>query len=159
MDSRIYQDPDKADADEVLNLSDAVAQQAQTVSQLQSQLSSLSEDLTSLRDSVSLTPGAGISLMSYVTDLGGSHVTRVGTTCYIRFFLRVTQGLARNSSLTKLPADMRPPVMAFVTAEVTASAVTTHVHGDVTADGDVLVPRTLKAGDSILVWGAWGVVR
>lgn len=67
MDSRIYQDPDKADADEVLNLSDDVAQQAQSVfqlsalvesqaqevQQLQDQLSSLSEDLTSLQDSVS----------------------------------------------------------------------------------------------------------
>lgn len=66
MDSRIYQDPDKADADEVLDLSDDVAQQAQSVSQLsalvesqaqevqqlQSQLSSLSQTLTSLQAQV-----------------------------------------------------------------------------------------------------------
>lgn len=64
-----------------------------------------------------------------------------------------------NSSLTKLPADMRPPANAFVTAEVTVSGVITYVHGDVTADGDVLVPRNVEAGDTILVWGAWGVVR
>lgn len=108
---------------------------------------------------MSLTPGAGISLASYVSDLGHSHVTRVGTTCYIRFFLRVTQGFAANSSLTKLPADIRPPVSAFIMAEVTASGVMTHVHGDVRADGNVQVSKTVKAGDSILVWGAWGVVR
>ena len=173
MDSRIYQDPDKADADEVLNLSDDVAKQAQTVSQLsalvesqaqevqslKSQLSSLSQALTSLRESVCLTPGDGISLASYVFDRGGSHVTRVGTTCYIRFFLEVTQGFAANSILTKLPADMCPPVSAFIMAEVTVSGVMTPVHGDVTSDGYVLVPKTVKAGDDMLVWGAWGVVR
>lgn len=115
--------------------------------------------IDALRDSVCLTPGDGISLASYVSDRGSSHVTRVGTTCYIRFFLRVTQEFAANSSLTKLPADMRPPVSAFIMAEVVASGVMTHVHGDVTADGDVLIPKTMKAGDIILVWGAWGVVR
>lgn len=225
MDSRIYQDPDKADADEVLNLSDDVAQQAQSVSQLQSlvesqaqevqalqsQLSSLSQalsslqaqvsgmepsvdkiptieesvtelsagqssqdfqiqginsqlsgvesDVASLRDSVCLRPGAGIILTSYVSDLGGSHVTRVGTTCYLRLFLRVTHGFAANFNLTTLPADVRPPMWAFTTAEVTTSGVTSHVHGDVTLEGQVIVPKTMKEGDGILVWGAWGVER
>ena len=74
MDSRIYQDPDKADADEVLDLSDDVAQQAQSVSQLsalvesqaqevqalQSQLSSLSQALTSLQAQVAgMAPSVG----------------------------------------------------------------------------------------------------
>lgn len=114
-------------------------------------------DIDALRDSVSQTPGAGISLSPYVSDLGGSHVTRVGTTCYLKFYLRVTQGFAENFNLATLPADVRPPMDAFVTAEVITSGVTSQIHADVTTAGQVMVPKTFKAGDYILVWGAWAV--
>ena len=83
----------------------------------------------------------------------------MGTACYLKLYLRVTQGFAANFNLTTLPADARPPVGAFVTAEVTTSGTTSHVHADVTADGQVKVPRATKAGDGILVWGAWAVER
>lgn len=116
-------------------------------------------DIDALRDSVSRTPGAGISLASYVSDLGGSHVTRVGTTCYLRLFLLVTHEFAANFNLTTLPADVRPPMWAFTMIEVTTSGVTSHVHGDVAPGGQVIVPKTMKEGDSILVWGAWAVER
>ena len=91
MDSRIYQDPDKADADEVLDLSDDVAQQAQSVSQLsalvesqaqevqqlQDQLSSLSQTLTSLEGQlqtmqadVSKIPGIEQDVLTHGIEIG-----------------------------------------------------------------------------------------
>lgn len=110
-------------------------------------------DIDALRDSLSQTP----SLTSYVTDLGGSHVTRIGTTCYIRLYLRVTQGFAANSNLTTLPEAYRPAEPAFVTASVTKDGETTVGHGDVMADGKVMIPATMASGDGILLWGAWAV--
>lgn len=110
-------------------------------------------DIDDLRDSLSQTP----SLTSSVIDLGGSHVTRVGTTCYIRLFLRATQGFAVNSNLTTLPEAYRPSEPTFVTAEVGSGGEMSVIHADVTSEGKVMVPKTIVSGDGILLWGAWAV--
>ena len=115
--------------------------------------SSVQGQLDDLRDSLSQTP----SLSSYVSDLGESHVTMVGTTCYIRLFLRATQGFAANSNLTTLPEAYRPTKPAFVTAEVGSGGEMSVIHADVTTEGKVMVPKTIVSGDAILLWGAWAV--
>ena len=92
-----------------------------------------------------------------MSDLGGTHVTRVGTCCYMRLYLRVTHGFSASHNLLTLPADMRPPANAFVTAEATRSGETSHRHADVTSGGQVLVPLSFSAGDGLLVWGSWAV--
>ena len=89
--------------------------------------------------------------------MGGSHVTKIGTACYIRLYLRVAQGFSANHNLTTLPEQYRPTNNAFVTAEVTNSGNTVLTHADVTSEGRVLVPRNMTAGGGILLWGAWAV--
>ena len=89
--------------------------------------------------------------------MGGSHVTRVGTTCYIRLFLRATQELDANSNLTTLPEAYRPTKLAFVMAEVVSGGEMSFTHADVTTEGKVMVPKTIVSGDGILLWGAWAV--
>lgn len=126
---------------------------AADLNRIEQAISDLNTNITSLQDSLSQTP----SLTSYVSDLSGSHVTRVGTTCYIRLYLRVTQGFAANSSLTMLPEAYRPSEPVFVTALVTKAGETTVGHGDVMADGTVTIPSTMASGDVILLWGAWAV--
>lgn len=111
------------------------------------------EDVQGLQDSLSQAP----SLTSYVSDLGGSHVTMVGTTCYIKLFLRATHGFAANFNLTTLPEAYRPTKSAFVTAEVGSGGEMSVIHGDVTTEGKVTVPKTIVSGDTILLWGAWAV--
>ena len=97
------------------------------------------------------------SLTSYLSDLGGSHVTRVGTTCYIRLYLRATQGIAMNSNLTTLPEAYRPSKPTFITADVSSGGEMSVIHADVTNEGKVMVPKTIVSGDVILLWGAWAV--
>ena len=69
MDSRIYQDPDKADADEVLDLSDDVAQQAQSVSQLQSLVESQAQEIQTLETQLSSLSQALSSLQAQVSGM------------------------------------------------------------------------------------------
>ena len=82
---------------------------------------------------------------------------RVGTTCYVRLYLRVTQGFAANFNLTTLSAAYRPVESAFVTAEVGSGGETSVMHADVKSDGEIMVPKTMVSGDGILLWGAWAV--
>lgn len=72
MDSRIYQDPDKADADEVLDLSDDVAQQAQSVSQLQALVESQAQEVQALQAQLSSLSQALSSLQTQVAGMAPS---------------------------------------------------------------------------------------
>lgn len=110
-------------------------------------------DVQELRGSLSQTP----SLTSCVTNIGGSHVTKIGTTCYIRLYLRVTQGFAENSSLTTLPEAYRPTEPVFLASSLRRTGETSFGHGDVRVDGAVTIPATTVSGDEILLWGAWAV--
>ena len=89
--------------------------------------------------------------------MGESHVTRVGTTCYIRLFLRATHELAANSILTTLPEAYRPTKPVFVTAEVGNGIEMSVLHGDVTSEGKVKVPKMIGPDYAIIIWGCWAV--
>lgn len=78
MDSRIYQDPDKADADEVLGLSDDVAQQAQSVSQLQALVESQAQEVQRLQSRLSSLSEGLLSLQAQVAGMAPS-VDRIPT--------------------------------------------------------------------------------
>ena len=92
-----------------------------------------------------------------MSDLGISHVTRVGTACYIRLYLRVTHAFNSGHGLTTLPEEFRPTKPVFVVAEVTNDGNTSVVHGDVSAEGKVSVTKNMEVGGGILLWGAWAV--
>lgn len=82
-------------------------------------------------------------------------MTRVGTSCSMRLFLRADGAVGASSPFVTLPEGLRPPGNVFRTVEASGSGGL--LHGDVTTDGYVMVPTALSAGDTVLVWGSWPV--
>ena len=82
-------------------------------------------------------------------------MTRVGTSCSMRLFLRADGAMGASSPVVTLPEGLRPPDNVFCTVESSGSSGL--LHGDVTTDGLVTVQAALSAGDTVLVWGSWPV--